>query len=459
MSHAYHGLFRERMARGAWRDKPRPIVINNWEATYFDFDEARLLAIAAAGRELGIELFVLDDGWFGRRDDDTTSLGDWQVNRRKLPGGLESLARKVEDLGMRFGLWIEPEMISRASELFADHADWAVGIPARPQNGGPQPVRPGHVAARGRGLPLRRAVGVLGSAPISYVKWDMNRNITEPFTPSLPPWRQGEFMHRYILGVYALYDRLTKAFPGILFESCAGGGGQVRPGHAGLRAAGLDQRRHRRDRAAEDPVGHLDGIPAQLDGGPRVGGAEPPGRPHDAPGDPRRGGLLRRLRLRAGPDQADRRGASLHRRTGRLLQAVARGDPVRPLPPAAQPVRGRRQRDRLDGRWATIGRPPSSATTRCSTEPTSGRGGCAFAAWIRRRSTASPSGRARPSPTPSRATMLGGDVLMAAGLVIEARRTATRWATSSPPCTSWRRVDSAEQDGADQRADPVVATA
>ena len=133
LSEAYHGLYRDRMARGSWRDKPRPIVINNWEATYFDFDEAKLLSIATAAKKMGIEMFVLDDGWFGRRDDDTTSLGDWKVNATKLPGGLESVARKVEALGMRFGLWIEPEMISRHSDLFAEHADWTIGIPSRPK--------------------------------------------------------------------------------------------------------------------------------------------------------------------------------------------------------------------------------------------------------------------------------------------------------------------------------------
>ncbi len=230
MSQAYHSFFRERVARGSWRDKPRPILLNNWEATYFDFDEARLLEIASSARELGIELFVLDDGWFGQRDDDTTSLGDWTVNRSKLPGGLESLARKVEDLGMRFGIWIEPEMISRASALFEAHADWAVGIPARPRT----EHRNQYVLDMSRPEVVDHLFGVLssvlGSAPISYVKWDMNRNITEPFTASLPAWRQGEFMHRYILGVYDLYDRLTKAFPGILFESCAGGGARFDPG-------------------------------------------------------------------------------------------------------------------------------------------------------------------------------------------------------------------------------------
>ena len=230
LSDAYHSLFRERMVRGAWRDRARPVVINNWEATYFDFDEPKLLAIANAAKDMGVELFVLDDGWFGRRNDDTTSLGDWQVNLAKLPGGIESLARQIEAIGMRFGIWIEPEMVSGRSDLYAEHPDWAIGIPSRP-----------HTESRNQlVLDMSRPEvvnhlfdvlsTVLGSAPISYVKWDMNRNITEPFSTTLPAWRQGEFMHRYILGVYELYDRLTKAFPGILFESCAGGGGRFDPG-------------------------------------------------------------------------------------------------------------------------------------------------------------------------------------------------------------------------------------
>ncbi len=230
LSDALHDLLRERLARGSWRDKPRPIVINNWEATYFDFDEAKLLAIAASAREMGIELFVLDDGWFGLRNDDTTSLGDWQVNPAKMPGGLDSLARKVEGLGMKFGLWIEPEMVSRQSKLFAEHGEWTIGIPTRPRTEG----RNQYVLDLSRPEVVDHLFDVLsailGSAPISYVKWDMNRNITEPFSPTLPAWRQGEFFHRYILGVYSLYERLTKAFPGILFESCAGGGGRFDPG-------------------------------------------------------------------------------------------------------------------------------------------------------------------------------------------------------------------------------------
>jgi alpha-galactosidase len=230
LSDAYHTLYRDRLARGAWRDAARPIVINNWEATYYDFDEPKLLAIASSAREMGIELFVLDDGWFGRRDSDSSSLGDWTVDLAKLPGGIEGLARKIEALGLRFGIWIEPEMISRRSQLFTDHADWAVGIPARPRT----ESRNQYVLDMSRHEVVDHLFGVLsdllGHAPISYVKWDMNRNITEPYSAALPADRNGEFFHRYMLGVYELYDRLCRAFPQVLFESCAGGGGRFDPG-------------------------------------------------------------------------------------------------------------------------------------------------------------------------------------------------------------------------------------
>jgi alpha-galactosidase len=230
LSETYHRLYRERLARGVWRDRPRPILINNWEATYFGFDEDKLVDIATVARDLGVELFVLDDGWFGARDDDTTSLGDWFVDRRKLPSGIDGLARRIEALGLRFGLWIEPEMVSPHSKLFAEHPDWAIGIPGRERT-----------EARNQlvlDMSRREVVEylhsvlaeVLGSAPISYVKWDMNRNLTEPYGGALPAGRQGEFFHRYMLGVYELYDRLTSTFPEILFESCAGGGGRFDPG-------------------------------------------------------------------------------------------------------------------------------------------------------------------------------------------------------------------------------------
>jgi alpha-galactosidase len=230
MSDALHRLYRERLARGRWRDRPRPILINNWEATYFAFDEAKLLEIATAARDLGVELFVLDDGWFGSRDDDTTSLGDWFVDRRKLPAGIAGVASKVEALGLRFGLWIEPEMVSERSRLFEAHPDWAVGVPGRPRTESRQQL----VLDMSRPEVVDHLFGVLSevlaSAPISYVKWDMNRTLTEPFSVGLPSDRQGEFFHRHILGLYDLYARLTTAFPEILFESCAGGGGRFDPG-------------------------------------------------------------------------------------------------------------------------------------------------------------------------------------------------------------------------------------
>jgi alpha-galactosidase len=230
LSDALHALFRERLARGHWRDRPRPVLINNWEATYFDFDADKLVRIATAAKDLGVELFVLDDGWFGKRDDDTTSLGDWVVDRRKLPDGIEGVAERITSLGMGFGLWIEPEMLSAESDLFRAHPDWAIGIPGRPRTESRQQL----VLDMSRPEVVDHLTGVLtdvlASAPISYVKWDMNRNITEPWSPSLPPDRQGEFFHRYILGVYELYRRLTARFPEILFESCAGGGGRFDPG-------------------------------------------------------------------------------------------------------------------------------------------------------------------------------------------------------------------------------------
>lgn len=179
---------------------------------------------------MGIELFVLDDGWFGQRDDDTSSLGDWFVDRRKLPNGLDGLARRIAHLDMGFGLWIEPEMVSRRSRLFEEHPDWAVGVPGRERIEG----RHQYVLDMSRPEVVdhlfRVLSEVLGSAAIAYVKWDMNRTITEPWSASLPPERQGEFFHRYVLGLYELYERLTRTYPEILFESCAGGGGRFDPG-------------------------------------------------------------------------------------------------------------------------------------------------------------------------------------------------------------------------------------
>ncbi|HEV8698970.1 MAG TPA: alpha-galactosidase, partial [Candidatus Limnocylindrales bacterium] len=230
LSEALHELFRDRLARGRWRDRIRPIVLNSWEATYFDFDHERLVAIAAKAKELGVELFVLDDGWFGRRDRDDSSLGDWVVDRRKLRGGLEALVRDIRALGLSFGLWIEPEMVSPDSDLYRAHPDWAIGVPGRALTESRQQLVLDMARAEVVDHLTEMLSAILASAPIKYVKWDMNRNITEPWSASLPVERQGEFHHRYILGVYELYRRLTERFPEILFESCAGGGGRFDPG-------------------------------------------------------------------------------------------------------------------------------------------------------------------------------------------------------------------------------------
>jgi alpha-galactosidase len=230
LSADFHSLYRTRLARGFWRDRERPVLLNNWEGTYFNFTEEKLLSMARSSREMGIELFVLDDGWFGERDSDNSSLGDWYPDTRKLPGGISALAEKINALGLKFGLWIEPEMISEKSKLFEAHPDWAIGVKNRNRT----PIRNQYVLDMSR-KEIRDYIftllkDLISSAPISYIKWDMNRPITEPFSTALPAERQGEFFHRYCLGVYDLYARLTAAFPEILFESCASGGGRFDPG-------------------------------------------------------------------------------------------------------------------------------------------------------------------------------------------------------------------------------------
>ena len=230
MSRTFHTLYRSRLARGEWRDRPRPILINNWEATYFNFDEDKLVSIAQAAKRDGVELFVLDDGWFGARRSDRAGLGDWIANPELLPQGIPGLAERVEALGMRFGLWFEPEMVNRDSDLYRAYPDWLLQTPGRtPSHGRNQFVldfsRP-EVVDRVHAM----MADILSGAKVSYVKWDMNRSITEAYSAALPPDRQGEVFHRYILGVYDLYERLTSAFPHVLFESCASGGGRFDPG-------------------------------------------------------------------------------------------------------------------------------------------------------------------------------------------------------------------------------------
>jgi len=226
MSRAYHDFFREYIIDPARVNVRRPIVVNNWEATYFDFDNEKLFAIIDEATKLGIDTFVLDDGWFGKRNDDKSGLGDWFVNEKKLKGGLKSVIDRCKKNGLKFGLWFEPEMVSEDSELYRAHPDWAI-------------KKEGVMPCRGRNQLILdftkkevidyvfNAISkVLKENEISYVKWDRNRDMTEFYSDGLPADRQGEFAHRYTLGFYDLAERLTSSFPNVFFEGCAGGGGR-----------------------------------------------------------------------------------------------------------------------------------------------------------------------------------------------------------------------------------------
>lgn len=229
MSQTYHRLYRKRLMHGEWRDKARPILLNNWEATYFDFNEEKILTIAKKAKEAGVELFVLDDGWFGARNDDYRGLGDWYVNLEKLPDGISGLSRKVEELGLKFGLWVELEMVNKDSDLYRAHPDWIISAPNRFESH----ARHQNVLDFSRKEVVdyiyEMIAKVIRESSISYIKWDMNRYMSEPYSKGSAPCEQGKVMHKYILGVYDLYTRLTTEFPHILFESCASGGARFDP--------------------------------------------------------------------------------------------------------------------------------------------------------------------------------------------------------------------------------------
>ncbi|BDD38526.1 MULTISPECIES: alpha-galactosidase [Streptococcus] len=216
---------RHHLVRGNWAHKERPILINNWEATYFDFTEEKIVDLAKSAKETGIELFVLDDGWFGKRNSDTCSLGDWVENRQKLPSGLNGLAKKITDLGMKFGLWFEPEMVSEDSDLYRAHPDWTIQTTGRSHTYSREQLVLDLSKDEVCDYLIESVSSVLQSANISYVKWDMNRNITN--IPELQAnHEKHEFYHRYILGLYRVLETLHQRFPEILFESCSGGGGR-----------------------------------------------------------------------------------------------------------------------------------------------------------------------------------------------------------------------------------------
>ena len=226
MSGNLHGFIREHVVRGWWKRRPRPVLVNSWESFYFRFTQKDLLGLARQGKALGAELFVLDDGWFGRRDNDRRSLGDWDVvNRKKLPEGLGGLANRVRALGIEFGLWVEPEMVSEDSALYRAHPDWILGRPGQAMG------RNQYILDLGREEVqdhlVRVLSGVFEEARPAYVKWDMNRIMTDTYSAVLPPERQGEARHRYILGLYRVLGKLVERFPRILFEACASGGNRT----------------------------------------------------------------------------------------------------------------------------------------------------------------------------------------------------------------------------------------
>lgn len=230
MTHTFHDLYRNHLIRGKYKDQKRPILINNWEATYFDFDTEKLLDIAREASKSGIEMLVMDDGWFGARNDDLRGLGDWVVNEEKLVGGLPYLVEEVNKLGMKFGIWFEPEMVNPDSDLYRAHPDWAIGAAGRPLTLSRSQLVLDWSRKEVRDHIYGMMKPILASANIEYVKWDMNRHITEIGNSTLPAEQKQELCHRYTLGVYDIMGRLVDDFPNILLENCSSGGARFDPG-------------------------------------------------------------------------------------------------------------------------------------------------------------------------------------------------------------------------------------
>lgn len=230
LSHNFHNVIRNNVCRGNYKTCERPVLINNWEATYFDFDGDKIEKIAKTAAQLGIDMLVLDDGWFGKRNDDTSGLGDWVVNEDKLKCSLSQLSKRISNLGMKFGLWFEPEMISEDSDLYRTHPEWAIKMPGR----NPVQCRSQMVLDMTRSdvrdYLYNSISSILKDADISYIKWDMNSSINGWYSEKIPSDRMGEMQHRYVLGVYDLLERLTHDFPNVLFEGCSGGGGRFDAG-------------------------------------------------------------------------------------------------------------------------------------------------------------------------------------------------------------------------------------
>lgn len=222
LSHHFHDFVNHHVISRRWSGKERPVLLNNWEATFFDFNERKILSMAREAKKLGVELFVLDDGWFGDRNDDTAGLGDYEVNRKKLPGGIRGLADKINAMGLYFGLWFEPEMVNEDSALFRKHPEYAIRVPGRKPSKGRNQLVLDLAREEVQSYIISQVEKVLASAPIAYVKWDMNRHISDLFSEAVP--HQGMAYHSYILGLYRVLRKITEDFPDVLFESCSSGG-------------------------------------------------------------------------------------------------------------------------------------------------------------------------------------------------------------------------------------------
>lgn len=230
LSQNYHKAIRYHICRGKYKTARRPILINNWEATYFNFNTEKLLDIAREAKKLGVEMLVMDDGWFGKREDDVSGLGDWFVNEKKLGGKLKELVDGVNEIGLKFGIWFEPEMISEDSDLYRAHPDWALQIPGRAPTRGRQQLVLDFSREDVRTCIFDQMCAILESSNIEYVKWDANRHLTDVWSAPLPAERQGEVFHRFILGLYDFLEKITQRFPNVLFEGCSGGGGRFDAG-------------------------------------------------------------------------------------------------------------------------------------------------------------------------------------------------------------------------------------
>lgn len=226
LSRQYHQAIRYNICRGPYKLTDRPVLINNWEATYFDFDDEKLVQIAKSAKKADIDMLVMDDGWFGERNDDNTSLGDWYVNEKKIVGGIRKLAKRINETGLEFGIWFEPEMISEKSRLFEKHPDWAIQIPGRPGTRSRNQLVLDYTREEIRDYIFQRLDDILSTEKVAYVKWDMNRSLTNLYSIELSSEQQGEFAHRYVLGLYDLLEKITHKYPNVLFEGCCGGGGR-----------------------------------------------------------------------------------------------------------------------------------------------------------------------------------------------------------------------------------------